>query len=62
MWMSQGFTAVNRHHDQGKSYKNNISMELDYSFGGSVHYNQRGSMVQAELRFYIFIQRLQVED
>ena len=22
--ISQGFTAVNRHHDQGKSYKNNI--------------------------------------
>jgi hypothetical protein len=24
MCLSQGFTAVNRHHDQGKSYKNNI--------------------------------------
>ena len=38
--LSQGFTAVNWHHDQGKSYKDNIQLGLAYRFRGSVHYHQ----------------------
>ena len=30
--LSQGFTAVNRHYDQGNSYKDNISLRLAYRF------------------------------
>jgi hypothetical protein len=38
--LSQGFTAVNRHHDQGKSYKGQHLIELAYRFRGSVHHHQ----------------------
>jgi hypothetical protein len=48
---------VNRHHDQGKTYKGQYLMELTYKFRGSVHYHQGGNtgsiqavMVQEELR------------
>ena len=44
---------MNRHHDQGKSYKDNIELGLSYRFRGSVQYHQGGSMagmVQAGLR------------
>jgi hypothetical protein len=61
--------AVNRHHDQGNSYKDNISLGLAYRFRGSVCYYQGSSMAasrQAWRRrsweFYIFIWRLLVED
>ena len=36
--VSQGFTAVNRYHDQGNSYKDNILLGLTYRFRGPVHY------------------------
>jgi hypothetical protein len=38
------FTAVNRHYDQGKSYKDSIQMGLAYRVRGSVHYHQGESM------------------
>ena len=31
-FLSSGFTAVNRHHDQDNSYKDNISLGLAYRF------------------------------
>jgi hypothetical protein len=59
---------VNRHHSQGNSYKDNISLGLAYRFRGSIHYHQGGSMAasrQAWCRrswgFIIFIWRLLAE-
>jgi hypothetical protein len=53
---------MNRHHDQGNSYKDNILLGLAYKFRGSVQYHQGGNMTasrQAWCRrsgeFYIFI-------
>ena len=55
--LNQGLTAVNRHHDQGKSYKGQHLMGPAYSFRGSVHYhhggkhgNMQADMVLEELR------------
>jgi hypothetical protein len=49
--------------------KNNIYLGLAYRFRGSVHYHQRGSMAvsrqawhRRSWEFYVFIQRLLVED
>jgi hypothetical protein len=48
---------VNRHNDQGNSYKDNIELGLAYRFRGSVHYHQsrkhgsiQAGMMQMELR------------
>jgi hypothetical protein len=48
---------VNRHHDQCKSYKDNVELGLVYRFRGSVHHHQgrnmavsKAGMVQEELR------------
>jgi hypothetical protein len=48
---------MNRHHDQGNPYKDNIKLGLAYRLRGSVHYYQGGNMdsiqigmVLAELR------------
>ena len=47
---------MNRHHDQGKSYKDNIYLGLAYRFRGSVHYQggsmeaSQAGMAQEELR------------
>jgi len=45
-FLSLGFIAVNRHHDQGNSYKN-IQLELAYRFRGSIHYHQGRSMAES---------------
>jgi hypothetical protein len=39
----RGFTAVNRHHDQGKSYKGQHLIGMAYSFTSSVYCHQGGS-------------------
>ena len=44
--------AVKRHHDQGNSYKDNVSLGLAYRLRGSVHYQGRNMAAsrQAPLR------------
>ena len=42
--LSYGFTAVNRHHDQGKSYKKQHLIGAGLQVRGSDHYHQGGSM------------------
>ena len=37
--LSLGLTVVNRHQDQGKSYKGQQLIGLAYRFRGSVHYH-----------------------
>jgi hypothetical protein len=39
-WLSYGFSAVKRHHNQDNSYKDNTYLGLAYRFRGSVHYHQ----------------------
>jgi hypothetical protein len=63
------FTAVNRHHVQGKSCRKTTLIGAGYKFRGSVHYHQGGSMAASKQawhrqnrEFYVFIQRLLVED
>jgi hypothetical protein len=61
--LSQGFTAVNRHHDQGKSYKGQ-HLRLAYRFRGSVYCQgrrmaaSRQAWCRRNWEFYIFIWRL----
>ena len=38
--LSWGFIAMNRHYDQGNSYKDNIYWWLAYRFRGSFQYHQ----------------------
>ena len=38
--LSYGFTAVNKYHGQGNTYKDSIYLGLAYSLRDSVHYHQ----------------------
>jgi hypothetical protein len=59
---------ANKHHDQGKSYKNNIQLSLAYNFIGWVQYHQVGNKAASRQvwyrrgwQFYIVIWRLLTE-
>jgi hypothetical protein len=59
---------VNRHHDQGNSYKDIILLGLAYRFRGSVHYHGRSMAASRQAwwrrswKFCIFIGRQTGED
>ena len=50
--LSQGFPDVNRYRDQGKSYKDNISLEQAYRFRYSVHSHQGRNMAAYRQAWY----------
>jgi hypothetical protein len=57
-----GSYCCNRHHDQGKTYMDNIYLGLAYRLRGSVQYHQGGNMAtfrqtwyRRSWEFYIFI-------